>query len=334
MIVVRSPEELASGGPLGVTVGVFDGVHVGHAAVFDALRDGAAGEMHTLGVTLDPHPLEVLRPEFAPKLLSTAEERARLIGALPGAPAALLVRGFDRETAALSPGEFLRSLLPPEAELKLLVIGYDFRMGRDRSGGFDELCEIGARRGFRVIRVPATMDGGEPVSSSRVRTLIEAGDLREANRLSGHPYPVQGVVRPGRGIGSGLQFPTANVDVGDSRKLLPKFGVYAARVAILPDPRPLPAVLNWGKRPTFGPSETVLEVHLLDFEGDLTGQSLEVHFVDRIREERKFDAPEALREQIARDAREARERLQEGTEGPGRPGKPLSGLGPSDRFPG
>ena len=334
MIVVLSPEELAGGGPLGVTVGVFDGVHVGHADVFAALRAGAGGEMRTLGVTLDPHPLEVLRPEIAPKLLSTAEERARLIAALPGAPDALLIRGFDRDTAGLSPGEFLRSLLPSDAELKLLVIGYDFRMGRDRSGGFDELCEIGARRGFDVVRVPATMDGGEPVSSSRVRSHLQAGDLREANRLSGHPYPVQGTVRSGRGIGSGLQFPTANVDVGDVRKLLPEFGVYAAQVAILPDPRPLPAVLNWGKRPTFGPSESVLEVHLLDFEGDLTGHELEVRFVDRIREERQFDGPEALREQIARDVTEARERLQEGSESPGRPGNPLSGLGPSDSFPG
>ncbi|MCA9752906.1 MAG: riboflavin biosynthesis protein RibF, partial [Gemmatimonadetes bacterium] len=310
--------------------GVFDGVHRGHQAVLAQLR-AVAPAGRALAVTLDPHPLAVLRPEFAPPLLTTAEERVRLLREIGPSPDAVIVRAFDRATAASAPKEFLAGLLPPGATLASLVIGYDFRMGKDRTGGYEELCAIGAREGFEVLRVPPTLDGDAPISSSRIRERIEAGDVAEAGRLLGHPYLVVGRVVPGRGVGRTLDFPTANVDVGKNGKLLPALGVYAVRVRILPDPERLPAVVNWGVRPTFGAGEPVLEVHIPGFRGDLTGRELALDVVDRIREERAFPDRQALVERIRRDVAEALERLQDAGEAPG---KALPGSGRSDRLPG
>ena len=330
MNVVRDPAELEWSDVIAVTVGVFDGVHRGHAAVLEVLRREAGPDMRTLAVTLDPHPIAVLRPDRAPRLLTTAQERAHLLLETRPAPDAVLIRHFDRETAALEPIAFLRRLLPPRAELGTLVVGYDFRMGRDRAGGFEELTRLGEREGFRVVRVEPTLDGDGPISSSRIRDLVGAGEVAEAARLLGHPYLVEGDVVPGRGVGRTLDFPTANVDAGNGGKLLPELGVYATWVRILPSGERLPGVLNWGVRPTFGTSgEPVLEVHLPGFRGDLTGRRLALEFVDRIRPEKAFPDAAALQARITRDVAEALECLQGQT-----PGNPLSRPGPSDRFPG
>jgi len=306
VIVLRRAQDLPQTGPVAVSVGVFDGVHRGHRAVFEALRaEAEAASATSVVVTLDPHPLAVLRPEAAPPLLTTAEERIRLIA--EARPDAVLVHRFDRETAGLTPGAFLGRLVPPGATLAALVAGWDFRMGKDRSGGFEELTRLGEERGFRVTRVGPTLEDGEPISSSRIRVLIEEGRLGEAAALLGHPYVVDGTVVPGRGIGRTLEFPTANVDVADERKLLPGFGVYAVLVRILDGPdRPRTGVMNRGVRPTFGAGEPVLEVHLPGFDGDLVGRRLSLSIVERIREERKFAGPEDLAARIGEDVEEAR----------------------------
>lgn len=331
MNVVRDPAELGWSGAIAVTVGVFDGVHRGHADVLAALRREAGPDTRALAVTLDPHPIAVLRPDKAPPLLTTAVERAHLLLETEPPPDAVLIRQFDRETAALEPPEFLRSLIPPGAQLGTLVVGYDFRMGRDRTGGFEELKRLGERQGFRVVRVDPTLDGDGPISSSRIRDLVARGEVAAAARLLGHPYLVEGDVVPGRGVGRTLDFPTANVDAGNGGKLLPGFGVYAAWVRILPVLDRLPAVLNWGVRPTFGGGDPVLEVHLPGFRGDLTGERLALELVARIRAEEAFPDVEALRARIGKDVEEALEYLQGS---PGVPGNPLSGPRGSDRFPG
>jgi riboflavin kinase/FMN adenylyltransferase len=308
VIVARQKSELEGlSGPLAVSVGVFDGMHRGHQAVFEMLgrcaeRTGAS----QLVVSLDPHPLEVLRPETAPPLLTTPPERARLLRRF--APDGVLFYPFDRETAALSPTEFLGRLLPLGSKLTVLVVGYDFRMGKDRSGGFEELRAAGESQGFLVERVEPTLVRGEPVSSSRIRHLVAEGRVREAEELLGHRYVLEGEVVPGRGIGRTLDFPTANVDVGDTRKLLPGFGVYAVLVQILDrdGEGSRGGVMNLGVRPTFGESDPVMEVHLPGFQGELTGSRLVVELVERIREEQTFDGPRALAARIEADVEEAR----------------------------
>jgi riboflavin kinase/FMN adenylyltransferase len=292
-------------GRVAASLGVFDGVHRGHRAVVRALRSVAREvEASSLVVTFDPHPAQILRPDSAPLLLTTAPERVRLLRR-EGVDAVHVVR-FDRATADLSPQEFLARMLPEGAELRALVIGHDFRMGKGRAAGYEELVEIGRVDGFRVERVDPTSEDGGPVSSSRIRERVAAGDVAEAAEMLGRPYGIEGKVVSGRGIGRTLDFPTANVDVEDERKLLPALGVYAAfvRLGLSDDPRW--AVVNRGVRPTFGPTDPVLEVHLPGFEGDLVGQTLTLELIDRIRPEVRFEGPEALADQIRKDLEAAR----------------------------
>lgn len=312
MIVAHDARELAAlHGPVAATIGVFDGVHRGHQAVLAALRRAAAehGE-RTLVVTLDPHPLEVLRSEAAPPLLTSAAERCSLLEAYGGPPDAVLVRRFDRAVAGLTAAEFLHGILPASARLARLVLGYDFRMGRDRSGGPEELAELGRREGFEVRRVEPSRDDGAPVSSSRIRKLVAEGSVREAAELLGHPYRIEGTVVEGRGMGRTLHFPTANVDIPEGRKLLPAHGVYALWVTLPGEERPRDGVMNFGTRPTFDAGKA-LEVHLPDFSGDLRGCRLVLDLVDRIRDERRFPGPEALSAAIREDVDRARKILRD-----------------------
>lgn len=315
MIVAGDARELlALRGDLALSIGVFDGVHRGHQVVLETLRaEAARGGERTLVVTLDPHPIEVLRPGSAPPLLSTPVERCGLLEEFGGSPDAVLVQCFDRGIAALTAGEFLRHVVPPEARLRHLVLGHDFRMGRDRSGGPEELTELGQREGFHVVRVAASSEDGAPVSSSRIRSLLAEGDVRAAAELLAHPYRIEGEVVKGRGVGRTLDFPTANVDISDVRKLLPAHGVYAVRVCLPGEAARRPGVMNLGVRPTFADGRgTKLEVHLPGFRGELVGSRLTVDLVERIREERRFEGPGALAAAIAADVAEARKILSDG----------------------
>lgn len=310
MIVARAREDLAGlRGPFALCIGVFDGVHRGHAAMLVALRrEAEADGASPVVVTLHPHPLEVLRPDAAPPMLTTLRERIELLER--HGPEAVFAYPFDRETAALAPMEFLESCLPSGAKLGTLVVGYDFRMGKGRAAGYEELRAEGERRGFRVVRVgPA--GGEEPISSTRIRNLLDEGRVAEANALLGHRYLVRGTVVRGRGVGRTLDFPTANVDVEESRKLLPRMGVYAVFVRIPgEDGPPRAGVMNRGTRPTFGGTDPSLEVHVPGYRGDLVGREIAVELVERIRDEKAFEGPEALSERIREDVREARKILE------------------------
>jgi riboflavin kinase/FMN adenylyltransferase len=185
-------------------------------------------------------------------------------------------------------------------------------MGKDRSGGYEELAALGAAEGFTVTRVGASKGDGDPISSSRIRDLLAEGRVDEAATLLGHPYRILGMVRPGSGRGRFLAFPTANVAVAEEAKLLPASGVYALRAKLPGEASFRPAVMNWGTRPTFGGGEPVLEVHLPGWNGDLSGAELVLDLVARIRPERRFEGPDALRAAIAADVREARKILGAG----------------------
>jgi riboflavin kinase/FMN adenylyltransferase len=309
MLVVRTPAALPR--PvrgLCLALGMFDGVHLGHQHVIrNALADSATQAAASVVLTFDPHPLAVVRPERAPRLLQTLPQRQRAISAL--GVEALLVIPFDAQVAALSGDEFIRGLLREAAPVRSLSVGEGFQFGHHRSGNVDLLRHLGSELGFNVHVAPAVALGGEVVSSSRIRQCLRAGQLEHVGELLGRPYALAGTVRQGDQLGRELGFPTANLDVTGLE--LPPHGVYAARVRRVARGGEHPAVLNLGVRPTLARREGELrfEVHLLDFDADLYGEELEVTFVQHLRAERHFAGLQQLREQIIADVASARGRL-------------------------
>jgi riboflavin kinase/FMN adenylyltransferase len=281
-----------------VTVGTFDGVHLAHRAVLQQVVDRASRARRAgVVVTFDPHPLEVVRPESAPRLLTTEVERRALLAA-SGVEHALVLR-FDTALAALSPAEFVDAVLLGRCGLRELVIGYDHGFGRGRSGDVDTLRQIGAARGFEVTVVHPVEVDGERVSSSAIREALEQGALSRAAALLGRPYDLIGQVVPGERRGRGLGVPTINLGGGNARKLLPPDGVYAVEVEWRGGRAG--GMMNQGPRPTFGDPERSLEVHLFGVDADLYGEWVRVEWVARLRDVRRFETPDALKQQIERD---------------------------------
>jgi riboflavin kinase/FMN adenylyltransferase len=295
-------------GALAVTIGSFDGVHRGHRALLARLRERAAAlGARTAVVTFEPHPREFFRPESAPRLLSTPEEREILL-AEQGID--ILVRlVFDAKTADTPAEEFVTGTILALGDVRAVVVGYDFRFGRGRAGDFALLERVARTRGVAAEEVGAAAHAGEIVKSTRIREAVAAGDLARAATLLGGPYLVSGEVVRGAGRGRSLGVSTANVATSDARKLLPPDGVYAVRAAVrgAASREGARAVANLGTRPTFGGGERVLEVHVLDGEHALYGATLSVAFLERLRDERRFESQEALVAQIARDVARAKE---------------------------
>jgi riboflavin kinase / FMN adenylyltransferase len=289
-----------------VTVGSFDGVHRGHEAVVReiARRAEAAGRASVL-VTFEPHPLEVVNPQAAPPLLTTAAERREILAQLP-LDYVLFLR-FDRQLAALTPEEFVRGVLLERCAMRELVIGHDHGFGRGRSGDVDTLRRLGAEDGFAVDVVTAVDVGEQHVSSSRIRRAIAGGDLATAARMLGRPYQVSGRVGAGEQRGRQLGVPTINLANVPPQKLLPPDGVYAVRVEWRGGRAG--GMMNQGPRPTFHDGRRLLEAHLFDFEGDLYGEWVRIEWVERLRDVTGFASAEALRQQLDRDRTRAREVL-------------------------
>jgi len=289
-----------------VTVGSFDGVHRGHEAVLReiAARARSAGR-HSVLVTFDPHPMAVVNPAAAPPLLTTGPERREIL-AQTGLDYALLLH-FDRALAAMAPEEFVRRVLVRGCGMRELVIGHDHGFGRGRQGDVDLLRRLGGELGFAVDEVPALEVDGHPVSSTRVRRAVAGGDLALAARLLGRRYFATGRVEAGDGRGRTIGFPTANLAGVPGRKLLPPDGVYAVRVEWRGGQAD--GMTNLGGRPTFQQAGRALEVHLLDFEGNLYGEWLKLEWVARLRDVRRFPSADALREQLVRDRTSARAAL-------------------------
>lgn len=285
-----------------VTIGNFDGVHLGHRAVLDQLGEVAGDAPATL-VTFEPHPREFLRPGDAPSRLTGLAEKLTLLGKA-GLARVLLVR-FDRAFAGLGPEDFINTVLVRGLGARVVVIGDDFRFGRGGAGDFAALEAAGALHGFLVHRRATVESDGERVSSSRIRACLANGELEIARHLLGRPYCIQGRVAHGRQLGRTIGFPTANVRFGTARA--PVSGVFAVRVHR--DGAMLPGVANVGRRPTVDGEDVQLEVHLFDFQDSLYGERIRVELVERLREERKFESLDALKAQIAQDAAAARTRL-------------------------
>lgn len=287
-----------------LTVGTFDGVHRGHQAIIDHLRARAQEHdgLSTL-ISFDPHPRSVVHGEEVP-LLTTVEERAALLEAL--GLDRLVVIPFSMDFARLEPVDYVEEVLVARIGIQEITVGYDHRFGRDREGDVDLLRECGDRLGFAVdVISPQTVDR-DVVSSRKIRdTLLSTGDVQKAAEQLGRPYQLTGLVSRGEGRGREIGFPTANLALEDSRKLVPKRGVYATRVT-LPNGKTRGGMMNIGRRPTFDEMEVTVEVHLFDFEGDLYGETLSVQFLQRLRDEQKFDSPEDLAMQLSEDERHSR----------------------------
>ena len=306
MQIADTPHALASLQGTGVTIGNFDGVHLGHQAlVRRTLETCAAGGLDCVVVTFQPHPRTVLTPERPHAPLSTRAERFALLERL--GVRHILELPFTRELAALPPEAFVRDYLLP-LKPRELVVGHDFTLGRGRSGHPELLQRLGADLGFRVEQVPAVLAGHEPVSSTRLRRCLADGDVSLARRLLGRPYAVAGTVAHGEGRGTGLGFPTANLE--GAATLLPGGGVYATRARI--GGQNFDAVTNIGHKPTFGGKRLTVESFLLDADGDFYGAELALEFVARLRGEQRFADAAALARQISADVTRARSVLAAG----------------------
>ena len=281
-----------------VTIGTFDGVHIGHRAVLaEITRRAARSGRASAVVTFEPHPLEVVNPAAAPPLLSPGDERLEALAET--SVDHVLVLRFTPALAALTPDEFVHRVLLQQLGMRELVIGHDHGFGRNRSGDVGTLRQLGAQLGFEVDVVDAVGAGDQQVSSSRIRRAVAGGDLDTAARMLGRRYAVSGTVSHGAGRGGGLGVPTANLAGLPARKLLPPDGVYA--VVVETRRGAFGGMLNQGGRPTFAEQGRTLEAHLFGFNGSLYGERVRVSWVVRLRDTRAFASREDLISQLARD---------------------------------
>lgn len=281
-----------------VTVGSFDGVHAGHLAVLREIsaRARASGRVSVL-VTFEPHPMEVVNPPAAPPLLTTAMERREIL-AQTELDYAVILR-FDDRLRAMEPERFIRTVLFERFAMRELVIGEDHGFGRGRQGDVMMLRRLGRELGFAVDVVPPVRDAGAGIiSSSRIRTAVAHGNLELAARLLGRPFAISGVVTSGAQRGRSIGVPTINLPV-PPRKVLPPDGVYAVRVE-WPGGR-TGGMMNQGPRPTVGDMTRTLEAHLFEYAGDLYGQWVKLEWVARLRDVRRFESLEELKQQLAKD---------------------------------
>ena len=290
--------------PSAVALGVFDGVHIGHRAILGtAVTHGREAGMPAVACTFDPHPMEVLQPGRAPLAITTLDERLALIEGC-GLDAAVVLP-FTQELAAMEPEAFVKDVLVTRLGARAVVVGFNHRFGRGARGDVAMLRSLGEQLGFRTHIAEPLMVEGVAVSSTEIRAALQRGDLDAAARLLGRPYTLLGSIGHGAGRGRTLGFPTANLV--PARPVLVAPGVYACMAEAAGQKER--AVVNVGVRPTFGEASLAVEAYLLDFSGDIYGQTMILTFVSRIRDERRFPSVDALTAQIRADAEEARRRL-------------------------
>ncbi len=301
MRIYRSLDEVpADFGPSALTIGNFDGVHIGHRLILRRVKQIAIERGWKPSVLMfDPHPARVVAPQRAPRLMTTPERRASLM-ALEGIEQALILP-FTPAVARLTPEQFARQIVAGRLGARAVLVGDNFRFGHRHAGNVETLRELGDLLGFETEIVPAVTRRGRPVSSSAIRALLESGRVALAARWLERPYTLEGEVVQGRGIGSRQTVPTLNLST--AAELIPKTGVYVTRTRDLEAPRAWDSVTNVGYRPTFGQSTQLsIETFLLDPLAGETPRRIAVDFLWRVRDERKFTSPEVLKARILRDA--------------------------------
>jgi len=288
-----------------LTLGNFDGVHLGHQAIFRKVVERAREIGGTsVAFTFEPHPLKVLSPERSPQLLNTFHGKLRLFEA--AGIEVVICANFTRVFADQHPEDFARDVLHKQIGVKEVYVGYDYAFGKGREGSIESLMRMGQTYGFKVGVIEPVQVDGVVVSSSAIRDLIAGGRIEEGNRLLGRHYTIEGEVVHGSHRGHALGFPTANIK--SNNELIPAFGVYAVLARV--GGRTLKGVASIGIRPTFDGGPVSIEVFLFEFSEDLYGKEMEVAFVKRLRGEEKFSDVEALVRQIQKDVQSAREALR------------------------
>jgi len=297
-------EELAGLSPqkdMLLTIGVFDGVHLGHKYLISQLRELARQQDLLSGVvTFRQHPQEVLSSQTKLPSLTDLTQRTKLLK--NESVEAIIALSFTHDLAQLSPRQFV-SLLKKHLRMRGLVVGPDFALGRNKEGNTNALCALGQDMNFSVTVIPSIMINGEVVSSTAIRQALAEGDMRRVHNLAGRPFSLSGQVISGAGRGIELGFPTANLNIS-REQALPPDGVYATWAYI--DDKAYQSMTNIGKQPTFGGSERTVEVYVLDYLGDLYGREVKIDIIERLRGEKQFDTAEELKKQINKDVKQGR----------------------------
>jgi len=300
--IERRPESV-------LTVGTFDGIHLGHQYILNQLTSKAQdlGVTSTV-VTFDPHPKLVVGSKDEPeiRLLTTIDEKIEVLQSV-GLDRVIVIN-FTKEFSRQSSTEFVENLLYDKIGFQEFVIGYDHAFGKDREGTIATLSAMQARLGFGLTELSAFSTDDMIISSTRIRSLLREGDIRKANRALGRNYKISGEVVPGKGRGKKMAFPTANVRLDNPNKLIPADGVYAVWVTV--DSHVHTGMMNIGRRPTFSSDVHTVEVHLIDFDKDIYGKPIRIEFVERIRNEQKFDNVEELIHQLKKDRKTVTNILQ------------------------
>ena len=289
-----------------VTIGTFDGVHIGHQKILkDIVEIGKKQDLKSTVLTLFPHPRMVLHDDETIKLLNTIEERIEILHSI--GVDHVEVKTFSREFAQLSAYDYVHSILHQELNARIVVIGYDHHFGKNRSGNIKDLIRYGKEFNFEVKEIKAQQIDDVSVSSTKIRNALFKGDIETANKYLGYPYSLSGMVVKGNKLGRTIGFPTANIKVQANYKLIPGDGVYVVKATI--EDTPVYGMMNIGQNPTIPEKDRSIEVHFFNFTGDLYGKELSIKFVHRLRAELKFSSIDALKQQLQEDEKNARQFL-------------------------
>lgn len=279
------------------TLGTFDGVHVGHIKIIERLLNASSDDEQSLVLTFFPHPRMVLQEESDIKLLNTIEERTKLLE--KAGLQNLIIHPFDQAFSRLSAEEFVKNILVDIFNIKKIIIGHDHRFGRNRTANIDDLIRYGNEFGFEVEQISAQEIDEVSISSTKIRNALNEGKIALANEYLGYNYLFSGTVIHGKKLGRTIGFPTANLKVEESYKLIPAIGVYAVKCKI--GTKTVNGMLNIGTNPTVDGQNTSIEVHLFDFQEDLYDKKITVELIKRIRDEQKFASVDKLKEQLHKD---------------------------------
>ena len=311
MNVVNGIENYKANSKSILTIGTFDGVHLGHQKIITSLVTKAKQKSLQANIlTFFPHPRMVLQKESNLKLIDTLEEKQNLLSEL--GIDNLIIQPFSKEFSKLTAIEFTRDVLVNELRISALMIGYDHRFGKNREASVEDLIRYGQSYNFEVTVIPAQDISSITVSSTKIRDAIKISDFKKVNQFLGRPYELNGKVIKGNGVGRTIKYPTANIEIKETYKLIPTKGVYLVKIYL--GENEFSGMMNIGNRPTINGLNQTIEVHIFDFDKDIYGKNLKVCFLKKIRKEKKFDSLPSLKSQLKKDEENCKRILAEHSE--------------------